>query len=88
MQRYRVSADHVHPDWRFIDHPVRVGVGNEDPRRPGLIFYASADRLGCSPHFKTQVESIRDLFLNSGCTNIRIRAETPEEEEKADVEGR
>lgn len=83
MQRYRVSADHVHPDWRFIDHPVEVHttIGER-----GTEFYADAERLGCGKNFRDQIGAIRYLFLTNACTNIRIRAETPEEEEKADGE--
>jgi hypothetical protein len=67
MKTYLVSAKHVHPDYCFDRHPVRVSKNEREG-----TFYASAAKLGCGKDYHTEHDAIRALFRDHACTVTKI----------------
>jgi hypothetical protein len=62
---YRVTADHVHPDYRFQDKEVKAHKDSDG-------YYATSSGLGCSKTYRTADAAVRSLFADQACTNIRV----------------
>lgn len=76
---FKVSANHVSPNWRFEDHVVTA---KPSPGLPGK-WYATADRLGCSRDYATAEDAVRSLFYANACTSVRVAPVQPEPEPAA-----
>ena len=64
---YLVTADHVVAKYACKDLAVVVTEDGE------YGFYANAPGYGMSKHYRTAKSSIRCMFGDHACTNIRIR---------------
>jgi len=65
---YQVSADHVHPDYRFTDTVVEVHHDRLDNS-----YSASHRKLGFGKPFATAEQAIRSLFSDHACSNLVIK---------------
>lgn len=67
ISHYAVTADHLHPDYRFERTPVRVYEDGIDGD-----FSAMHSKLGCGKPRATPEDAIHELFENHACTVISI----------------
>lgn len=64
---YKVSADHIAPEYRRTDEPVLVALDRLDN-----TWSATAAKLGCGKPCRTPEQAIRSLFQDHACSNITI----------------